>query len=88
MELKNQWLYRKSETWGGIQSIGKLNTFHFILYPHKTEFETMELTEFIWPGIANLEMELFECRSSVVWKPKFEALAFWSSRKTGWKYCR
>lgn len=50
------------------------NTFHFILYPYKTEFETMELNEFMWLGIDNLEMELVEFRSSVVWKTKFEDL--------------
>lgn len=34
------------------------NTFHFILYLYKTEFETLELIEFMC--IDNLEMELVE----------------------------
>ncbi|GFS80074.1 hypothetical protein TNCV_2988521 [Trichonephila clavipes] len=34
----------------------------------------MVLTEFMWLGTDNLEMELVEFRSSVVWKTKFEDL--------------
>jgi len=49
-------------------------TLHFILYPHKIEFNNLELTVFTWLGIENLEMELAEFQNSFMWKNKFENL--------------
>ena len=34
----------------------------------------MELTEFVWLGIYDLEIELVEFQNSKVWKNKFEIL--------------
>ena len=50
------------------------NTFQFILYPYETKFVTPELNRFMLLGIDNLEMEIIEIQSSIVWKNKFKKL--------------
>ena len=46
-------------------------TLHFIFSPDTIQFENLNLSQFDWLNLSNLEMELIEFQESAVWRTKF-----------------